>query len=102
MVGSEKLYQQASYVNGMPYTLQSDPPVLGGYQTGTYAMAGSMSLQLNVSGQCAAQSVAGEVVMPESDPGPVVECWRVERWAGPELGVDAATGASRQVGFRFT
>ena len=62
-----KLYQQASYVNGMPYAFQSSLPVLGGYQTGTYPTPGGnpMSLQLNVSGQGAAQFVAGQVVTPE-------------------------------------
>ena len=28
------LYQQASYVNGQPYTFQSSLPVLGGFSTG--------------------------------------------------------------------
>jgi hypothetical protein len=60
-----RLYQQATYVNGMPYTFQSNLPVLGGYQTGTYPTPGPMSLQLNVSGQGAAQFVAGQVVTPE-------------------------------------
>ncbi len=62
-----RLYQQATYVNGMPYTFQSNLPVLGGYQTGTYPMPGGspMSLQVNISGQGAAQFVAGQVVTPE-------------------------------------
>jgi hypothetical protein len=62
-----RLYQQATYVNGMPYTFQSNLPVLGGYQTGTYPMPGGapLSLQVNVSGQGAAQFVAGQVVTPE-------------------------------------
>lgn len=60
-----KLYQQATYVNGMPYTFQSNLPVLGGYPTSTYPTPGGMSLQLNVSGQGAAQFVAGQVVTPE-------------------------------------
>lgn len=60
-----RLYQQASYVNGTPFTFQSNLPVLGGYQTGTYPTPGPMSLQLNVSGQGAAQFVAGQVVTPE-------------------------------------
>ena len=60
-----KLYQQATYVNGMPYTFQSSLPVAGGYATGTYPTPGPMSLQLNVSGQGAAQFVAGQVVTPE-------------------------------------
>ena len=61
-----RLYQQASYVNGTPYSFQSNLPVLGGYPTGTYPMpGGAMSLQLNVSGQGAAQFVAGQVVTPE-------------------------------------
>ncbi len=62
-----RLYQQATYVNGMPYTFQSNLPVLGGYPTGTYPTPGGapMSLQVNVSGQGAAQFVAGQVVTPE-------------------------------------
>jgi hypothetical protein len=60
-----KLYQQATYVNGTPYTSQSNLPVLGGYATGTYPTPGPMSLQLNVSGQDAARFVAGQVVTPE-------------------------------------
>jgi len=62
-----RLYQQASYVNGMPYTFQSNLPVLGGYPTGTYPTPGGspVSLQVNVSGQGAAGVVAGQVVTPE-------------------------------------
>ena len=61
-----RLYQQASYVNGTPYSFQSNLPVLGGYPTGSYPTPGGpMSLQLNVSGQGAAQFVAGQVVTPE-------------------------------------
>jgi hypothetical protein len=61
-----RLYQQATYVNGTPYTFQSNLPVMGGYPTGTYPTpGGAMSLQLNVSGQGAAQFVAGQVVTPE-------------------------------------
>jgi len=60
-----RLYQQATYVNGSPYAFQSNLPVLGGYQAGTYPTPGGMSLQLNVSGQGAAQFVAGQVVTPE-------------------------------------
>lgn len=60
-----KLYQQATYVNGSPYTFQSNLPVLGGYATGTYPSPGPMMLQVNVQGQGAAQFVAGQVVTPE-------------------------------------
>ncbi len=60
-----RLYQQASYVNGMPYTFQSNLPVLGGYPTGLYPNPSPMSLQVNISGQGAAQFVAGQVVTPE-------------------------------------
>jgi hypothetical protein len=60
-----KLYQQATYVNGSPYTLQSSLPVAGGYPTGTSPIPGPMTLQVNVSGQGAAQFVAGQVVTPE-------------------------------------
>jgi len=60
-----KLYQQATYVNGTPYTFQSNLPVAGGYSTGNYPTSGPMSLQVNVSGQGAAQFVAGQVVTPE-------------------------------------
>ena len=53
-------------MNGQPYALQSSLPVLGGFQTGTYPSPGApVSLQLNVSGQGAAQFVAGQVVTPE-------------------------------------
>ncbi len=54
------LYQQASYVNGQPYTFQSSLPVLGGFNTGTYPDAGlpssmgsggGMNLALNINGQ---------------------------------------------------
>lgn len=60
-----RLFQQATYVNGMPYAFQSRLPVEGGYATGTYPSPGPMMLQLNVSGQGAAQFVAGQVVTPE-------------------------------------
>ena len=60
-----KLYQQATYVNGMPYAFQSNLPVLGGYATGAYPSPGPMMLQVNVQGQGAAQFVAGQVVTPE-------------------------------------
>jgi len=60
-----RLYQQATYVNGTPYTFQSNLPVLGGYSTGTYPTPGPMTLQVNVQGQGAAQFVAGQVVTPE-------------------------------------
>ena len=60
-----RLYQQATYVNGLPYTYQSNLPVAGGSATGNYPTPGPMSLQLNISGQGAAQFVAGQVVTPE-------------------------------------
>ncbi len=58
-----RLFQQATYVNGMPYAFQSYLPVEDGYATGTYPNPGPMMLQVNVSG--AAQFVAGQVVTPE-------------------------------------
>ena len=60
-----RLFQQATYQNGMPYAFQSNLPVEGGYATGTYPNPGPMSLQLSISGQGAAQFVAGQVVTPE-------------------------------------
>jgi hypothetical protein len=53
------LYQQASYVNGMPYTFQSSLPVLGGLGGGTYPTPGSpntaggggTTIALNINGQ---------------------------------------------------
>jgi len=55
-----RLYQQATYINGTPYTMPSNLPVLGGY-----GGSAPMMLQLNVAGQGAAQFVAGQVVTPE-------------------------------------
>ena len=60
-----KLYQQATYQSGTPYTFQSSLPALGGYGGGSSAAPAPMSLQLNVAGQGAAQFVAGQVVTPE-------------------------------------
>jgi hypothetical protein len=60
-----KLYQQATYVNGSPYTFQSSLPAEGGYATGTYPSPGPMTLQVNVQGQGAAQFVAGQIVTSE-------------------------------------
>ncbi len=60
-----RLYQEATYQNGRPYTYQSGLPVLGGYQTGSYPSAAPMMLQVNVAGQGAAQFVAGQVVTPQ-------------------------------------
>jgi len=60
-----KLYQQATYVSGTPYTFQINLPVAGGYSTGTYPTPGPIMLQVTVSGQGAAQFVAGQVVTPE-------------------------------------
>lgn len=63
---NSKLYQQASYVNGSPYTIAGGGlPTLGGYATQNYPSSGPMTLQVNVSGQGAAQFVAGQVVTPE-------------------------------------
>jgi hypothetical protein len=53
------LYQQASYVNGTPYTFQSSLPVLGGLGGGTYPTPGSpntaggggTTIALNINGQ---------------------------------------------------
>jgi len=53
------LYQQASYVNGTPYTFQSSLPVLGGLGGGTYpspggpntAAGGGSSFTINLNGQ---------------------------------------------------
>jgi hypothetical protein len=60
-----KLHQQATYVNGAPYTFQGNLSVAGGYSTGTYPTPGPMTLQVNVAGQGAAQFVAGQVATPE-------------------------------------
>ncbi len=60
-----RLFQQATYVNGMPYAFQSNLPIEGGYAAGTYSTPGPMMLQVNVSGQGAAQFVAGQVVTPD-------------------------------------
>jgi hypothetical protein len=67
------LYQQASYVNGAPYTFASNLPVLGGLGGGTYPTPGSpstaagmgpISLSLNVGGGDAASFFTGQVVTP--------------------------------------
>ncbi|MGD0497535.1 MAG: hypothetical protein ABSC23_03765 [Bryobacteraceae bacterium] len=54
-----RLYQQASYVNGTPYTFQSNLPVLGGLSGGNYPTPGGpntaggsgMTFALNINGQ---------------------------------------------------
>ncbi len=58
-----RLYQQASYVNGQPYTFQSNLPVLGGFNTGTYPYSGSGggSFQIVFNGQSAADALEGRV-----------------------------------------
>jgi hypothetical protein len=58
-----KLYQAPSYLFGNPNVYQSSLPTAGGQPAGQYP--GPMSLQVNVSGQGAAQFVAGQVVTPE-------------------------------------
>jgi hypothetical protein len=60
-----RLYQEATYQNGTPYTQQSGLPVLGGYQSGTYPTTAPMMLQVSVAGQGAAQFVSGQVVTPQ-------------------------------------
>ena len=61
-----RLYQQASYVNGTPYTFQSNLPVLGGYQTGTYPMPASRCRCNSTSPARARRSSwPGQVVTPE-------------------------------------
>ena len=51
--------------NGRPYAFQSNLAVEGGYAAGTYPGPGPMILQVNVSGQGAAQFVAGHLITPE-------------------------------------
>ncbi|MGD0778586.1 MAG: hypothetical protein ABSC05_37880, partial [Candidatus Solibacter sp.] len=57
------LYQAPTYLFGNPNVYQSSLPTAGGQPAGQYP--GPMSLQVNVSGQGAAQFVAGQVVTPE-------------------------------------
>jgi hypothetical protein len=57
------LYQAPTYLFGNPNVYQSSLPTAGGVSAGQYP--GPMSLQVNVSGQGAAQFVAGQVVTPE-------------------------------------
>jgi hypothetical protein len=57
------LDQAPSYLFGNPNVYQSSLPTAGGMPAGQYP--GPMSLQVNVSGQGAAQFVAGQVVTPE-------------------------------------
>lgn len=60
-----KLYQQASYVNGMPYTFQSSLPVMGGYSTGNYPNPGGPTLmQVFVDGKGSGDYMAGNVFTP--------------------------------------
>lgn len=61
----DRLYQRATFVNGMSYALQSNLPVQGGYATGMYPSPGPMMLQVNVQSRGAAQFVAGQVMTPE-------------------------------------
>jgi hypothetical protein len=57
------LYQAPTYMFGNPNVYQSNLPTAGGQSAGQYPSP--MSLQVNVSGQGAAQFVAGQVVTPE-------------------------------------
>jgi hypothetical protein len=57
------LYQAPTYMFGNPNVYQSSLLTAGGQPAGQYP--GPMSLQVNVSGQGAAQFVAGQVVTPE-------------------------------------
>ena len=60
-----KLYQQASYVNGMPYTWQSSLPVMGGYATGNYPNpSGPTLMQVFVDGKGSGDYMAGNVFTP--------------------------------------
>jgi hypothetical protein len=68
-----KLYQQATYVNGTPYTFQSNLPVLGGYATGTYPSSHS-TVVLNVNGQSAADLLEGRIANTVT-PGFVQSQW---------------------------
>jgi hypothetical protein len=68
-----KLYQQATYVNGTPYTFQSNLPVLGGYATGNYPSSPS-SVVLNVNGQSAADLLEGRIANTVT-PGYVQDAW---------------------------
>lgn len=68
-----RLYQQASYVNGTPYTFQSSLPALGGYATGTYPSSPS-TVQLILNGQSAADLLEGRIVNTVT-PGYVQSQW---------------------------
>jgi hypothetical protein len=68
-----KLYQQATYVNGTPYTFQSNLPVLGGYTTGNYPSSPS-TVVLNVNGQSAADLLEGRIANTVT-PGFVQSQW---------------------------
>ena len=61
-----RLFQQATYQYGNPYTYGSTLPVYGGVQASPLsAPGGGMSLSLNIAGQNAAQFLAGNVVSPD-------------------------------------
>ena len=59
------LYQQASYVNGQPYTFQSSLPVLGGFSTGTYPNAGLPSSMASGGGVNLALNINGQPITPD-------------------------------------
>jgi hypothetical protein len=59
------LYQQASYVNGTPYTFQSSLPVLGGFSTGTYPGAGTPAGMASGGGVNLALNINGQAITPE-------------------------------------
>ena len=59
------LYQQASYVNGQPYTFQSSLPVLGGFSTGTYPNAGMPSSMASGGGVNLALNINGQPITPD-------------------------------------
>ena len=55
-----KLYQNATYPFGNPYTFQSSLPVAGGFATGQYPSSPG-SVTLNVNGQSAADLLEGRI-----------------------------------------
>ncbi len=69
-----RLYQQASYVNGTPYTIAGGGlPTLGGYATQNYPSAPS-TVVLNVNGQSAADLLEGRIASTVT-PGYVQSQW---------------------------
>jgi hypothetical protein len=61
-----RLYQQATYVNGMSYAFHSDLPMLRGYETPRTRVLDRIVLQVKVQGQSATQFVARQVVTSQS------------------------------------